>query len=247
MDTVVGSFRRWWWRRGHRRFYRNQTGRTDLFVATNPYALNAGSREAFDSLITGLREIVEPLAKDVVLDLGGGNGYVSAELFGACRKVVVLDLCRPPGELRSSFVLADMQAPPFRAGAFTKLFSYSTFPCVGSTTAARTMLDVWDRLLAPNGVLFIGDIPDRSKLTTMLARGLSKVASANGLKYYFAVSMISTFSRNTLKRHLESIGYEVTLINQPPTRRFYRERFDLLAHKHAPGCSSGYQTEFSVR
>lgn len=224
---LVGTLRRSWWRHAHRKFYRTEVGRSD------PYALNAGSAQAFDSLIAGLHAMVQPAPADVVLDLGGGNGRVSGMLFKTCRRLVVVDLCRPEGALQSAFVVADMCAPPFRAGAFTKLFSYSTFPHLGSTTAALNMLQAWDTLLAPGGLLFIGDIPDRSKRGTMLMRGISRLPSPNGVKYYAAVSLISVFSRTKLKSYLESIGYEVTVLDQPTTRRFHRERFDLLARKVA--------------
>ena len=67
----------------------------------------------------------------------------------------------------------------------------------------------------------------------MLARGLSRLPSVKGLKYYLAVSLISTFSRRRLKEHLESLGYDVAVLDQSPTRRFCRERFDILARKRS--------------
>jgi hypothetical protein len=225
MDALLGPVRRWWWRRGHTRFYRTDKGRQDA------YALNAGSREAFDALVADLRSILRPGADDVALDLGGGNGRVSSAVFRGSRRLVVLDLCHPDGSVTAPFVMADMTTPPFRSGAFTTLFTYSTFPHLGSTTAALKMLAEWDRLLAPGGTLFIGDVPDRAGLGVALRRGVGRLPALNGFKYYIAVAMISMFSSRVLARHLEALGYEVSVLTQAPTRRFHRERFDLLARK----------------
>lgn len=211
--------------RAHRRFYQGPGGRTDA------YALNAGHAEGFSALVDELRLLLQPGRADVVLDLGGGNGRLSAEVFKGCRNVVVLDLHTPDMRTGHAFVAGDMHRPPFQARTFTTIFSHSTFPHVGSTTAGAKMLREWDRLLTPDGVLFVGDIPDRSKLPRMLSRGFGRRPFLNSLKYYFAVSMISTFSRRALKRHLERMGYAVRLIELPRTRRFCGERFDLLARK----------------
>lgn len=224
MDPV-GAVRRWWWQRGHERFYTSEVGQRD------PYALNAGTPERFQALVAELASILRPCPDDVVLDLGGGNGYLSTALFAACRQLVLLDLCRPSAAVASAFVVADMVAPPFRAGVFTILFSYSTFPHLGSRAAACRALRAWDPLLARGGTVFIGDIPDRARLHRVLGRGVGRLARPDGLKYYAAVSLISYFSRNWLKAELRTLGYDVTVLDQLPQRRFHRERFDLLARK----------------
>lgn len=224
MDPV-GAVRRWWWQRGHERFYTSEVGQRD------PYALNAGTPERFQALVAELGNILSPGPDDVVLDLGGGNGYLSAALFGGCRQVVVLDLCRPSVAAASAFVVADLAAPPFRGEAFTMLFSYSTFPHLGSRAAARRALRAWDSLVARGGTVFIGDIPDRARLHRILGRGVGRLARPGGLKYYAAVSLISYFSRAWLGAELRALGYDVAVLDQSPQRRFHRERFDLLARK----------------
>jgi len=93
------------------------------------------------------------------------------------------------------------------------------------------MLKTWDRLLKPGGLLFIGDIPDRSKLGVALRRGFRRLSTFKGFKYYFAVSMVSMFSKTFLVRNLQDLGYQVAVLQQSPDRRFHRERFDLLAKK----------------
>lgn len=228
---LLGIFRQWWWRRGYRRYYGSQTDRG------NPYAMNAGTRERFDILVKELTSSLQPTSDDIVLDLGGGNGQLSRELFRICRRVVVLDFCqsavvRALGFSHNvSFVVADMSEPPIKAGAFTKIFTYSTFPHLGSERQVRKMLKTWDPLLSKEGVLYIGDIPDRKAFFSIVLRALPRIMSINGLKYYFAVLMSSYFLRRRLKSDLEELGYAVTVLNQSPERRFYRERFDVKAVK----------------
>ena len=231
MSVALSAVRQWWWKRGHQRFYGSQADRN------NPYALNAGTAERFEALVADLRGLLQPSAEDQVLDLGGGNGVLSRRVFSGCRRLVVSDVCLTPLQEAgsptgaTSFVVADMTRPPFRPGAFTTLFSYSTLPHVGSEAVLRRMLQAWDALLASGGTLFIGDIPDRRRLPAIAARGFRKAFLVEGLKYFAAISLISYFSRERLRRMLIAQGYDVTILNQASHRRFHRERFDLMARK----------------
>ena len=231
MSTALSTVRQWWWRRGHRRFYGSQADRD------NPYALNAGTAERFETLVAELQGLLRPSAEDRVLDLGGGNGVLSRRVFSGCRQLVVSDICPTPlqeagvPQATASFVVADMARPPFRHGSFTTLFSYSTLPHVGSEAVLRRMVQAWDALLADGGTLFIGDIPDRRRLPVIAARGFRKAFPMEGLKYFAAISLISYFSRERLRRMLLDQGYGVTILNQASHRRFYLERFDLMARK----------------
>ena len=231
MSATLSTVRQWWWRRGHRRFYGSQADRD------NPYALNAGTAERFEALVADLQGLLRPSAEDRVLDLGGGNGVLSRRVFSGCRQLVVSDICPAPlqeagaSQGAASFVVADMAQPPFRPGAFTTLFSYSTLPHVGSEAVLRRMVKAWDGLLAVGGTLFIGDIPDKHCLPAIAARGFRKPFPVDALKYFAAIALISYFSRERLRRMLLEQGYDVTILNQANSRRFYRERFDLMARK----------------
>ena len=231
MSTTLSTVRQWWWKRGHQRFYGSQADRD------NPYALNAGTAERFETLVADLQGLLKPSAEDRVLDLGGGNGVLSRRVFSGCRQLVVSDVCPTPlqeagaPQGTTSFVVADMARPPFRPGAFTTLFSYSTLPHVGSEAVLRRMVNAWDALLTAGGTLFIGDIPDKRRLPAIAARGFRKPFPVDALKYFAAISLISYFSRERLRRMLLGQGYDVTILDQAGSRRFCRERFDLIARK----------------
>ena len=229
----LGTFRQWWWKRGYQKFYRGEIYRE------NPYAPNAGTREKFDSLVKELTSILEPMDEDVVLDLGGGDGRLSGELFKGCRRVVVMDFCKAAMDsvLRLprhfSFVIADIRRLPFKVGSFSKVFTYGTLPHLGSERQIRRMLETWDSLLSEGGVLYIGDIPDRKAIPSIVARAFSRIISVSGLKYCFAISMNNYFSKRRLTRFLYELGYEVKIVDQSSERRFHEERFDALATKSA--------------
>lgn len=224
---MLGAIRQWWWKRGYRRFYASPT------TEDNAYAMNAGTAERFDQLVKELSAILKPSEQDQVLDLGGGNGGLSGQVFGRCRRLVVLDFC--PSAMPSSssfrrrFVVGDMKRPPFPPRAFSTLFTYSTFPHLASERQIKSILERWDALLAEGGVLYIGDIPERKAVPSLLVRALPH----RGLKYYVAVFMSNYFSRAGLSQCLSSLGYEVTCIQQSAGRRFHQERFDILARKRA--------------
>lgn len=230
---LAGVLRAWWWRRGYRRFYVGEGSRA------NPYTLNAGTWERFDALVEELARLLAPAPDDAVLDLGGGNGQVAARLFPHCRRVVILDFCQdamgsgPPLPRNCFFVVGEMSHPPFKPATFTKIFTYSTFPHLGSQRRVRQMLPTWDRLLDDGGTLYIGDVPDRRALPRVLASALGGIARVSGLKYCFAAVMNSYFSRTWLARDLAAMGYSVTILDQSPGRRFSTERFDILARKAA--------------
>ena len=233
MDVTLSTVRQWWSKRGYQRFYGSRADHD------NPYALNAGTVERFETLVADLRAVLQPTTEDRVLDLGGGNGMLARRVFSGCRQLVVSDLCLTAlqeaagADGPTSRVVANMQRPPFRPAAFTMLFSYSTLPHMGSEMVVRRMLDAWDALLVEGGTLFIGDIPDRRRLLAIAARGFQKPLFFDGLKYFAAISMLSYFSRERLRGFLLDKGYDGTVMNQAGTRRFHRERFDLLARKRA--------------
>lgn len=222
---MLGMIRQWWWKKGYPRFYASE------IALENPYAMNAGTVERFDRLVQELTSILEPSDQDRVLDLGGGNGRLSAQVFGRCQRLVIMDFCQAAmsssASFRRLFVVGDMKQPPFPPRTFTTLFTYSTFPHLASERQIRSILERWDSLLAEGGVLYIGDIPERKAVPSILARALPR----RGLKYYVAIFMNNYFSKGTLSRYLSSLGYEVTCIPQSAERRFSMERFDILARK----------------
>ena len=220
------SLRAWWWMRGYARFYaRPKTSQQ------GKYAMNAGSEDAFNVLVRELITIIKPSPNDVVLDVGGGDGRLAREVFHCCRKVVVLDRYLSGGRAVSDFVVGDMHHPPFKAGSFTIVFSYSTFATVGAPGSVPEMLERWSSLLQSRGVMFVGDIPERSRVRAALARGLTKDSVMRTLKYYIAIGLITYFSREKLRRQVAAMGYDVAMIDQSPGRRFYRERFDFIARR----------------
>jgi len=229
---LISSLRRWWWKRGYKKFHGSDADRA------NVYAMNADNKKRFDALVKELKSLLKPLWNDVVLDMGGGNGILSSNVFGTCKMTIVLDfsLESMKGHVRRSpstyFVASDSARPPFKNGSFSKVFVHGLLPNLGSEGVVHQMVQKWDQLLIYGGVLYIGDIPDRKKFLSILIEAIRRCTSILGFKYCVAIMLNSYFSKTGLKKHLSKMGYTVTIINQSNERRFHNERFDLLAMKN---------------
>lgn len=228
---LVSRVRLWWWRRGYKKFYGGGADRS------NTYAMNAGTEERFNRLVVELRARLAPSDRDRVLDVGGGNGVLAYEVFKNCERIVVVDYClesmrpqraRLPGV---RFVVAEASRLPFRNGSFSTIFAYSVLPHVGSQRVLRAMLRGWDPVLSGAGIFYLGDVPDREKFLAIVGGGLARLPRVAGFKYCMAILLNSYFSKAGLRKCLAEMGYDVTLIEQTPERRFHAERFDVLGKK----------------
>lgn len=227
---MIGGMRRAWWRHAYRRFYCSDLNRSNI------YAMNAGTAEGFELLVRDLAEVLQPSPDDVVLDLGCGNCVLSSKLFGSCRRVVAVDFSKTVLSQASapptfSLVVADIRFPPFRGETFSKVFSYSTLPHLGTMREVCRMLGRWHGLLRDGCVLFLGDVPDRARLGGIIMRAARRTTTWRGVKYWVAILMNNYFRRHEMVRELGRMGFEVQLIEQSASRRFHLERFDVLAVK----------------
>jgi len=231
---MIGMLRRWWWKRGYPRFY------VSTMYATNVYAANSRTRERFEVLAADLYSTVKPNPNDTVLDLGAGDGRLTTALFKDCKRVVLLDFCEKAKDLQDELpgnmqrVFADMCRVPFQPATFNTVFTYGALLHATTQRHVAKLLKDWDGLLTAGGTLYIGDIADRGAIPYVIrdcfyqSRGLGPVRA---LKKCFATLMCNYFSRQKLGKVLTRLGYQVTVINQTPKRRFFRERFDIRAVK----------------
>ena len=137
--------------------------------AAQEYAASAAKRNK--RLARTFAKILSQLGfeKGRILDVGTGAGEVPIELAKVFPKaeVVGLDLSEPLLEIarastaeaglsaRLSFKKGDAQAMPFEDNSFDAVVSLNTLHVVDNPMA---MLDEIERVLAPAGVLAIGDI-----------------------------------------------------------------------------------------
>ncbi len=172
------------------------TGTAMVRHALDPYALRglydrlADRYDAQHALITagadarGRRALVAAAVRrgQRILDAGGGTGstaLLAAERAGAAGTVVVLDQSRGmlaaarrragarPGA-RMAYVVADLQALPFDAGAFDVVLStYSMCPLVAPSKAAAALYEI----TRPGGRLGIAHSTEpRSRLMQWVAQ-----------------------------------------------------------------------------
>jgi ubiquinone/menaquinone biosynthesis C-methylase UbiE len=136
----------------------------DPFDLRRIYDRLAGRYDVQHALITaggdgrGRRALVNAAVRkgDRVLDAGGGTGstgLLAAGRGGAAGRVVILDQSRgmlaaarrraEAGGGRIAYIVGDIQAPPFRRGAFDVVLStYSMCPLVAPSEAAAALYEL---------------------------------------------------------------------------------------------------------
>lgn len=110
-----------------------------------------------DHRVRQARALLPPLAGKRLLDLGSGDGFVTAELGADAGLAVAVDVGEPaplaPRRREVSQVTARLPGPlPFPSGSFDVVVSLETIEHLGDTDA---LLEEVHRVLAPGGCLVL--------------------------------------------------------------------------------------------
>ncbi len=132
------------------------------------------AEEEVTTLVNHVAELLELRHEDVLLDLGCGNGALSARLFDSCAGYAGVDLSTylieiakeyfecPPGYVFFHGDAAEFAASVERPESFTKILCYDGFPYLPPATVDGLMRAVSERF--PNTHRFVlGNLPERGR------------------------------------------------------------------------------------
>lgn len=176
-------------------------------------------------------------AEDDLLDLCCGNGLFTAHFSPRCASAVAVDVSpellavlenRGLSNVRTR--CADIRTLDFVEGAFSRVFLYAGIQYLSAAEAVSLLRKVsgW---LRPGGLLFIGDIPDRSRLwafyNTDERRALyfdNCVADRDVVGTWFEASWLA---------HLATAaGFaQAEMLQQPSDQIYAHFRFDFRARR----------------
>jgi len=132
------------------------------------------TEEEVTTLVDHLRELLELRPGDVLLDLGCGNGALSARLFDGCAGYAGVDLSaylieiakayfeRPPAYLFFHGDALEFTASVERPESFTKIVCFSVFQFFSTAEVDGLLRTVSERFPNAHRVV-LGYLPDRDK------------------------------------------------------------------------------------
>jgi demethylmenaquinone methyltransferase/2-methoxy-6-polyprenyl-1,4-benzoquinol methylase len=138
------------------------------------------------------------------------------------------------------FLIAPVEALPFKSFCFDKILSYSVLHCLDDW---RKALDEFLRILKPGGKILVGDIPStRHRFRMYLDSFIGLLSSIGKLKklkekWNYIENGIpwNWLDLNQIKDYVEKKGFSCRILRQPKHRQFesitYHYRFDILIEK----------------
>jgi len=174
---------------------------------------------------------------DDLLDLCCGNGLFASYYARKCRSVIGVDINanllkvlerRCLNNVKT--VLADIREAHFSDGIFSRILFYAGIQYIteGETVSLFRNLAKW---LRPGGLLFVGDVPDRSLLWAFYD-------TPEREKLYFDNCVTGTdvvgtwFDRNWLETLARHAGFNsAEALSQDPNLIYARFRFDLICRR----------------
>ena len=176
-------------------------------------------------------------ASDDILDLCSGNGLFTAHFAPRCRSVTAVDISADlltnleQRKLTNVRILqSDIRKVFFEEGSFSRILLYAGIQYLSEGEAVALFREMF-KWLKPDGLLFVGDIPDRGKLWSFYN-------TPDRLTLYFdnqirGQDVVGTwFDKSWLLRLAENTGFhQAVAIRQPNEQIYAHFRFDLKAKR----------------
>lgn len=125
------------------------------------------SKKLWDYTLTKIDETFKVVEGDYVLDLCSGNGLISKHFVDKGASVVAVDISKnllnnlkDIKEIKT--INSDIRELEFDKNAFDKIIIYAGIQYLNDKETVHLMQNIY-AWLKPNGIVFIGDIPDLSK------------------------------------------------------------------------------------
>lgn len=176
-------------------------------------------------------------SSDHLLDLCAGNGLISMPLSKKCEQVTAVDISNElikkintQKHPKIKTIVSDARKLDFPKQSFSKVILYFALQHFTEQETIRLMEKVY-KWLRPDGLFFIGDIPDSKKLWTFFNTPARQKTYFDSLK--FNRPIIGTwFSKKFLCNAAICSGFsECNIIIQSKELINHHYRFDLLLKK----------------
>jgi len=204
----------------------------------------------WQQLEIGVKDVTEKLSLkrgEKFLDAGCGSGIFLSEIIkNAQMDGVGVDFSASHIRFAKEnfpqidFLIAPVEALPFKSFCFDKILSYSVLHCLDDW---RKALDEFLRILKPGGKILVGDIPStRHRFRMYLDSFIGLLSSIGKLKklkekWNYIENGIpwNWLDLNQIKDYVEKKGFSCRILRQPKHRQFesitYHYRFDILIEK----------------
>ena len=174
---------------------------------------------------------------DDVLDLCCGNGLFSSHFAERARTVIAVDISSDLlAKLARRFLhnvttlCADVREAHFADAAFSRIWIYAGIQYLSEREVVLLFQNML-RWLRPEGLLFIGDVPDRARLWAFYDTPQRRSQYFDN--YAKDQDVVGTWFDPLWLRYLaESIGFRnAETIPQPAGQIYAHFRFDMMAHR----------------
>lgn len=195
------------------------------------------SEEQVTFLVDHVSERLALESADILLDLGCGNGALSARLFGFCAgftgvevSAYLVDVAKEFFERSPTHVFVNDDVTHFvtrveKPDEFTKCLSYALFQYLAPDTVDRVLQALYDRFPRLNR-LVVGSLPNREKASVFFKEGYKKENLDEPLsqigRWWSKAEFASLASR---------IGWSVSTPEMPPQVFNAAYRFDVVLTK----------------
>jgi cyclopropane fatty-acyl-phospholipid synthase-like methyltransferase len=195
------------------------------------------SDEEFNAILKDIEEKMDINIGDVVLDLCCGNGLITTYLAPKCKKVVGVDFAQDltlqidlVKYSNISIIIEDILRVQFEQKTFDKILIYAGIQYL-SVVETIYFFESVVKWLKNDGLFFIGDVPDQSRLWNFYNSNERQAVYFEALKN--DAPLIGTwFEPQWLINLGKYSGFKkVDILSQPASLPYSHYRFDMILKK----------------
>lgn len=130
--------------------------------------INGWTQGEYTEIQEHIINVLMPNRLDEILEFGCGSGLHLCKISDLCKKIVGIDNSKPMlarsrnncKNFNSEIIYCKSLKLGFQENKFEKVFSWSVFQYLENITEAKNLLREIYRIVKPDGLIFIGDLPN---------------------------------------------------------------------------------------
>ena len=194
------------------------------------------SKEDINSIANYINEKLELNTHDNLLDVCCGNGLLSFELANKVHRITGIDISETlliKARLRNNFQNVTfikgnaLEASEILDQKFDKILLYFSFQYFDSFKKGAQVISQLKKLLNPNGIILLGDIPDADRLGVYFPTFKSKLRRAGQL-ILGRETMGKFWSSSELNKICKKLDLKGQCLKQPKRFLYQHYRFDYI-------------------